>query len=359
LSFFPSRASPADFPRNSWAQAAALSTDALFIYGGKTDPYNEQSYTSAPWSNDVLYLNLASSWDPAAPPWALIGGSGNSSSAAQGPGLAWHTMSTYAAGEQLIFGGSNGPPVASQTGNDSALVLDAFNRLQPILTSESAGWAGEPQRRMRHAAATSGGKVYIVGGENADGSSNAFADHWVFDPSGPSFALLPTSNAPPDVYGHAALVLTNGRIAIFGGFSQSRGTLLSLDQIWIFDPSSGSWSTASVSSSALPSGRMDFCAVVLSDGRILIQGGADSGFLDTFSDGWILDTTQTPMVWTSVSVLSELGARKDHFCIPVGDQVVFGFGASHLLACRPISDDAPARFRLQQQRARRREPSRL
>ncbi|KAI0029286.1 hypothetical protein K488DRAFT_33982, partial [Vararia minispora EC-137] len=86
------------------------------------------------------------------------------------------------------------------------------------------------------------------------------------------------------------------------------------------------WSSTSVGSTVIPSGRTDFCATVLSDGRVLIHGGADAGFQNTFADGWILDTTQNPMVWLSVPALSQLGPRKDHFAVTVGSQVIFGFG---------------------------------
>ena len=36
-----------------WGQAIAVVNEALFVFGGKTDPYNSYGYTSAPWNNDL------------------------------------------------------------------------------------------------------------------------------------------------------------------------------------------------------------------------------------------------------------------------------------------------------------------
>lgn len=87
------------------------------------------------------------------------------------------------------------------------------------------------------------------------------------------------------------------------------------------------WTLASVTGSNLPSARAAFAVVLLNDGRILIQGGTDAAFQTNLADGWILDPSKNPMTWTSVSALSQVGARRDHFAFNAGGQVVFGFGA--------------------------------
>ena len=45
-----------------------------------------------------------------------------------------------------------------------------------------------------------------------------------------------------------------------------------------------------------------------------------------FGDGWVLDTTQSPMSWTTVDALLQVGPRRDHFAVAVGSEVIFGFG---------------------------------
>ncbi|KAI0067255.1 hypothetical protein BV25DRAFT_1834986 [Artomyces pyxidatus] len=312
-----------------WGQAVAVVNDALFVYGGKTDQYNEFQYLSAPWNNDLLYLSLSSPFDPTVPPWQYVSGSQNASSQSQGVSLAWHTLSVFNSSYALGFGGNTGPnsDMVLMDQNDSAFFLNFYNRLEPTFVTEANLWAGEPQRRMRHSAASANGLIWIFGGERADGSSNGFSDHYVFDPSAPSFTVLPTNNAPPDIYGHASIVLIDGNILVFGGYCQSQGQLIPFSTIWSFNTTSLEWSLVPIdTSSLLPDPRMAFAAVLLTDGRILIQGGTDSTFDVNFSDGWILDTSRNPMTWTGVTALSQLGARRDHFAVSVGDQVVFGFG---------------------------------
>lgn len=180
---------------------------------------------------------------------------------------------------------------------------------------------------MRHATASTNGSIYIIGGEAADGSGNTFSTHFVFIPSVPAFTQLPTENAPPGIFGHAAVILFDGRLLVFGGVSQ--GELVSLSTVWILDTTKSTltWALATVDGSNLPPARAAFAVVLLDDGRILIQGGTDAAFQSSLADGWILDPSKNPMTWTSVPALSQLGARRDHFAVNAAGQVVFGFGA--------------------------------
>ena len=71
---------------------------------------------------------------------------------------------------------------------------------------------------------------------------------------------------------------------------------------------------------------MAFAATSISNGKVLIHGGCDVSVQTNVADGWILDTTQNPMTWTQVAALSQVGTRRDHFAVSLGDLVVFGFG---------------------------------
>lgn len=81
-----------------------------------------------------------------------------------------------------------------------------------------------------------------------------------------------------------------------------------------------------VDATTLPSGRRGFAATLIEGGMVLIHGGCDATMETVYSDGWILDTTKNPMVWTAVPQLSQLGPRRDHFAAAFGSSVVFGFG---------------------------------
>ena len=309
-----------------WGQAVALLNDSLLIHGGKTDQFNAYSYTSAPNTNDLLYLPLTSSFSAASPPWILVSNSTNSSS----PFFAWHTLSPSNLPNVLLFGGSPDPnsPTVVVSLADSAQLLNVASPLQPVWSLKSTAWAGEPVRRMRHSTATSSSsQVFIIGGEMADGSGNALSDHYIFNPTVPTFTLLPP-NGPPDIYGHASIMLSDGRLLVFGGYSPSQRILLPFSMIWVLDTSQSNlaWSVIQTTTKSLPSPRMAFAAASLNDGTILIHGGSDASLQTNFADGWILDTSQSTMDWTQVEALSNLGTLRDHFAAPQGDLVLFGFG---------------------------------
>lgn len=314
-----------------WGQAHALIQETLWIFGGKTDPYNQFSYTSAPNTNDLFQLDLSQSFDLSNPPWRIENSCGNNSGC-QGPLVAFHSLSAYNPSHMLLFGGQPDPnsDIVLPDLADSAWMLDVDNSTNPVWADEPQGWAGEPSRRIFHSASSSGGKVFIIGGQKADGSQTAFSQHEVFDSTGPTFTALPTANGPPDLYGHTSLVLRNGSLLVFGGYSQSQNDMLSFSIIWILDTLADTftWSLARIDNTTLPTTRRNFAAVVLLDGRILIHGGSDAVLQTTYSDGWILDTTQDPMVWTQEDSLSILGPRRDHMAVAIGSVVMFGFGAS-------------------------------
>jgi len=309
-----------------WGQAVVVVNNSLIVYGGKTDPTNAFSYTSAPTSNDILYLPLSSNFNASSPPWQLL----SDSATAQGPTLAWHTLSVINMTCLMLFGGDPGPNSAEVQLDlpDSALLLSISNLGNPEFISETQSWTNQPIRRIHHTASSDKGKIWMVGGEKDDGTPSGLSDHTVFDPNARSSIQLSSTNGPPDLYGHASIVLPNGTMLIFGGFWASADILMPFNTIWAIDTtqSNPTWTFPSISNSNLPSPRRAFAATLTSNGKILIQGGADATLLDVLSDGWELDTTQDPMTWTPVVTLSELGPRYDHFAVSASSLVIFGWG---------------------------------
>lgn len=300
----------------------------LFIQGGKTDEWNQFGYTTAPTNNDLLFLSLSSAFDPSSPPWDYVGGSANACTT-QGPAVAWHTISAFTSSGVLLFGGVPSPGDAfAMSGTNSASLLDVWDQTEPSWTCEPNDWAGEPMRRIKHATASFDGNVYLFGGMKADGSGEAFAENYNFDPSRPSFIQINPLNGPPDIYGHKAVMLPDGRAVILGGYIGSSSTYNPFTSIWVLQtpPQNAVWSSPSVSSGSVPTPRIGFVAVAIDSGRILIHGGSDEPRQNVYSDGWILDTTQDPWAWTQVQALTQVGQRVDHFAIQYGSSVIFGFG---------------------------------
>jgi len=313
-----------------------LVNDALYVHGGKVDQSNQYSYSSAPNTNQVLFLSLSSEFSAQSPPWTLVSSSPNTSTS-----LAWHSLSAFNTSHALRFGGLPDPNSETVLLNlaDSAAIFDVSTRTSPVWVPEPSSWGGQPIRRHRHSSITSpDGHVFIFGGERSDGSRVAFSDHFYFAGSSMSFNSLPTSNAPPDLYGHASVILSDGRILVFGGYSPSQSTLLPFSTIWVLDSSKMEWSVTRTDTSSLPSPRVAFAAASIPSGRVIIQGGCDSGFQTNFADGWVLDTTTNPWKWSSIDALSQVGPRRDHFAVSFGAQVIFGFGKYSLCHYFLVSD---------------------
>ncbi|KAF9451905.1 hypothetical protein P691DRAFT_785787 [Macrolepiota fuliginosa MF-IS2] len=330
LSLF-SELSVAYSPEPRWGQAAVVVNDALFVHGGKTDRFNSYSYTSAPNTNDLLYLSLSKPFDTASPPWELVGSSTNSSTP-QGPAISWHTLSAFNGSGALLFGGQPGPNSLTVIvdGADSAILLDVADQSQPVWHPQAASWAGQPIRRIYHSSATSlSGIVYIIGGQTADDSGHAFSEHYAFDPRALTFSQLPAENGPPALYGHASLMLTDGRLLVLGGITQ--GSPIPFSTIWVLDTTKDAliWVPLQVDTSSLPAPRRAFAAAVIAEGKILIHGGSDESLQTNFDDGWILDTSREPAVWTRIDQLTQIGPRRDHCAISSNEQVIFSFGYSN------------------------------
>ncbi|KAJ7592924.1 hypothetical protein C8J56DRAFT_822859 [Mycena floridula] len=324
-------------PCPRWAQAASIINSDLFVQGGKTDPFNSFSYTSAPSNNDLFLLSLSDPFEASSPPWQLTSSSTNMSSP-QGPPVAWHTLSAFNTSFLLLFGGVAGPNSDSPSPSlaDSAWILDVYNRPQPQWTDEATFWAGEPTRRAHHSAITvPDGRVYIVGGERADGSGIPISEHYIFDVNVPSFTQLAATGGPQAITRHGSVILSNGTMLVFGGYDGSASALTSFSTIWALDTtqSSASWTTLTVSG-PVPPGRRDFATTLVEGSKVVIHGGNQGAIGDppgpVLDDGWIMDTSQNPATWTQVDALTQIGKRSDHMAVAYGPLVFFscGYGPS-------------------------------
>ncbi|KAF8638251.1 hypothetical protein AX17_002273 [Amanita inopinata Kibby_2008] len=317
-------------PIARWGHATTIANNALLVHGGKSDPYNSYSYTSAPNINDLLFLPLNASFQASSPPWQLLNASSDVNTRS-GPALAWHTLSAINDSSLLLFGGQPDPnsPTVLVDLPDSAFTLNLQPNDQLDWNAEPTSWANQPSRRIHHVAVVSpSGLLFIIGGEKADGSNNGYSDHYVFDSQSSAFEKLPAETGPPAIYGHGSAMLSDGRLLVFGGYAQSQGSLVPFSTIWEIDVGHGSltWSPSSVSNETLPSPRRAFATTVLQNDNVLIHGGSDAALQENYADGWILNTSSNPMTWSEAKTLVQLGPRRDHFAISSGNQVLFGFG---------------------------------
>jgi N-acetylneuraminic acid mutarotase len=172
-----------------------------------------------------------------------------------------------------------------------------------------------------------------------------FTDHYMFDPHTLTFSTIPSGNGLPALYGHASVIFPDGRMFVFGGVSED--ILNPLSNVWTLDTNNinPAWEKMPVDSSSLPQPRRAFAAVAIGQGKILMQGGSDANLQNNMNDGWVLDTSKDPAVWTQVAELTQLGARRDHYAILSNGLVIFGFGRFFLIPIfSMLSDILPGFF---------------
>jgi hypothetical protein len=127
------------------------------------------------------------------------------------------------------------------------------------------------------------GRVLIVGGIKhasrgfAWGSGDDLASAELYDPS--TGAFRPTGSMTVGRHGHTATLLLDGRVLVAGGISPktSGGITYKVPQATaeLYDPLTGTFSPAG----AMTTERYGHTATLLSDGRVLIAGGAHTGDL--------------------------------------------------------------------------------
>ena len=131
--------------------------------------------------------------------------------------------------------------------------------------------------------------------------------------------------------------LQDGRVLVAGGYAGAVSPA-ELSSSEIYNPSNGTWSDAA--SMHVP--RAGFQAVVLNDGRVLVEGGvATSGLTNTAE---IYDPSTN--TWTMAGNMSF--ARDDHQALKLDDGRVFVIGGTHANGSSPaeIFDPSAGRWTL-------------
>ncbi|MEZ4413601.1 MAG: kelch repeat-containing protein [Gemmatimonadales bacterium] len=165
---------------------------------------------------------------------------------------ASHSASPLADGTILVAGGmgGEGQPVAGAVRFDPA--SNRFKVTGPMRT-----------RRFSHSATVlPDGRVLLAGGYAESGAYLSSAE--IYDPTTGRFT--PTGPLGTPRADHVAVLLADGRVLLIGGVS--RGWLF-LASAEIFDPATGRFSPTG--SMSVP--RESHVAVRLSDGRVLVAGG--------------------------------------------------------------------------------------
>ena len=158
------------------------------------------------------------------------------------------------------------------------LALAAFLALAGMMTA-SAGlpWTTTGALNTAHAWHTAtllpDGMVLIAGGSNATSAFLATAE--LYDPTTGMWAgTTGTLNTPRQL--HTATLLPDGTVLVAGGFGGIGGSFSVLASAEVYDPEIGTWTTApGWTSWALNTPRCQHTATLLTNGTVLVVGGAD------------------------------------------------------------------------------------
>ncbi len=109
------------------------------------------------------------------------------------------------------------------------------------------------------------GFVLMAGGENVNGISISKAE--LYNPATGTYAA--TGNMPSNRQEHRAVLLPNGSVLVVGGNNVNATTTTPLASCAIYNPATGTWTTAS----AMKTARADHTATLLATGHVLAAGG--------------------------------------------------------------------------------------
>jgi N-acetylneuraminic acid mutarotase len=226
----------------AWSPAASLSEPrlgavAVTLQNGKTLIVGGQ-HTNATMTE--LYDSATNTWSITAP---MIRGRENHVATLLSDGRV------LVAGGQLIDGGLAGVEIYDPKANAWS---PATNMAQP--------------RYYATATLLNNGKVLVAGGLKAPGVQ---ASPELYDPATNSWSPAGVP-AGPLRYGHTATLLANGKVLVAGGINSTYGTVSCVTVTELYDPKTNTWSGAGI----LSNGRNGATACRLSDGKVMVAGGA-------------------------------------------------------------------------------------
>jgi N-acetylneuraminic acid mutarotase len=215
-------------------------------------------------------------------------------------------------GRVLIAGGEDGSRSALANAALFDPTANTWSSTGNLLTS----------RRLHTATRLADGRVLVAGGITGANAapSTGIATAEIFDPSTGSWTATGSMTEPR--FSHSATLLANGKILVAGGAAvRSADSNRALYTAELFDPSTGQWAATATMSDA----RFGHPALALSDGRVLVVGGAVTvgrGQYGAQSYCELFDPTAA--TWTATGSMAS--TRKSHEATLLADGTVLATG---------------------------------
>ena len=205
------------------------------------------------------------SLSPASPPprgtWVPTG--------AMHEGRFGHTATLLPSGLVLIVGGMSGAAGQSRA---SAELYDPSTGTWTATGQMHQGRARHTATLLRDNTVLVTGGVGFTGG---NGNDVELASTELFDPSTGTWSVKPGLGEARS--GHTAVLLTNGRVLIAGGWGSTERFGPKLETAQLYDPVTASWSATGRMTEA----RDGIAGTLLQDGTVLVPGGYDTDRLAT------------------------------------------------------------------------------
>jgi len=128
-------------------------------------------------------------------------------------------------------------------------------------------------RNYPRVTALASGELLVTGGVDPAYPDVARATSELFDPARGTSTVIPA--AGPGRVNHTATLGKNDSVVVAGGTEYYGGFWHAMDRVDVYDADNGRWYRAA----PMHAPRGDHAAVALRDGRILVAGGEDGGFI--------------------------------------------------------------------------------
>ncbi len=260
---------------------ARVSAQAVLLANGKV-------LTMGGCTNDCLSSTIASAevYSPANANWALTGSMARA--------RAEFVAVALPNGKVLVAGGCT-----AYTTNGCKAVTTAAELYDPSTGMWSSTGAMRAARMSMTATLLPSGKVLIAGGQTA--ASDALGSSELYNPATGTFTLTGKMITPRS--GHTATLLPNGFVLMAGGENVNG---VSLAKSELYNPASGTYAATA----NMPSTRQEHTAVLLPNGYVLVSGGNRVTLTATTVLASCAIYNPASGTWTTASSLKN--ARVDH-----------------------------------------------
>ncbi|GAM19864.1 hypothetical protein SAMD00019534_030390, partial [Acytostelium subglobosum LB1] len=184
---------------------------------------------------------------------------------------------------------------------------------------------GKVPKFARHTSVSVGNKIYVFGGFDGSG---VYFDLSIFDTETFSWTSPVVHGKPPRSRTNHASAVIGSKLYVFGGINRdSRWELQDLDEFYVFDTQTMTWSEVEAKGD-LPSSRCGHRLVTVGTKLYMFGGGAGDSWKERFNDIHIFDTITSE--WRHVPS-NQLVQVCTFSCVFLIGHLVGVFGGQHLI----------------------------